>query len=104
MTRRFLLAMAFAPALAPGLLLSQVRDDTSPGQTHRLDATPKTVAWGYYDAAAPPVLRIKSGGAVEVHTLVTNSPTGLERAGVPPEQVEQALRDIHNEVTNKVPG
>jgi acetamidase/formamidase len=104
MTRRFLMAIAFAPALAPGLLHSQVRDDASPGQTHRLNATPKTIAWGYYDAAAPPVLRIKSGDAVEVHTLVTNSPAGLERAGVPQEQVEQALRDIHKEVTNKGPG
>jgi acetamidase/formamidase len=73
-------------------------------QTHELKASPKTVAWGFYDAAAPPVLRIKSGDTVEVHTLITNSPARLEAAGLPPEQVEQALRDIHNEVTNKGPG
>jgi hypothetical protein len=28
--------------------------------TYTLKATPKTVAWGYYDAKAAPVLRIKS--------------------------------------------
>jgi acetamidase/formamidase len=72
--------------------------------TFRLEATPKTVAWGHYDAKTPPVLRIKSGEAVEVHTLITNSPARLERAGVPPDQVEQALRDIHKEVTDKGPG
>jgi acetamidase/formamidase len=73
-------------------------------QTYKLKATPKTVAWGYYDAAAPPVLRIRSGDTVEFETLITNSPTRLEGAGVPPEQVEQCLRDIYKEVTNKGPG
>jgi acetamidase/formamidase len=73
-------------------------------RTHHLNATPKTVAWGHYDAKTPPVLKIKPGDAVEVHTLITNSPTRLERAGLPPGQVEQALRDIHKEVTNKGPG
>ncbi len=72
--------------------------------THELKATPKTVAWGHYDAKTPPVLRIKSGEAVLVHTLITNSPTRLERAGVPPDEVQQALRDIHKEVTDKGPG
>ncbi len=69
-----------------------------------LPATPATVAWGYYDAAAPPVLRIKSGDAVRVHTLITSSPTRLEGAGVAPAQVEQSLRDIYAQVTNKGPG
>ena len=74
------------------------------GMTHQLKATPKTVAWGHYDAKTPPVLRIKPGDAVEVQTLITNSPARLERAGVPPDQVEQAFRDIHKEVTDKGPG
>jgi len=73
-------------------------------QQHQLKATPKTVAWGYYDANTPPVLRIKSGETVEIHTLITSSPSRLEGAGVPPEQVEQSLRDITKEVTNKGPG
>jgi acetamidase/formamidase len=72
--------------------------------THVLKASPKTVAWGYYDAAAKPVLRIKSGDTVQVHTLITNSPAGLERAFLPPAEVEQALRDIFEEVKDKGPG
>jgi acetamidase/formamidase len=73
-------------------------------QEHQLKATPKTIAWGYYDASTPPVLRIKSGDTVEIQTLITSSPTRLEAAGVAPEQVEQSLRDIFKEVTNKGPG
>ncbi|HEY2462041.1 MAG TPA: acetamidase/formamidase family protein [Candidatus Acidoferrum sp.] len=72
--------------------------------TYTLKATPKTVAWGYYDAKAAPVLRVKSGDTVEVETLITNSPKGLERAGVAPEQVQQSLRDITDQVKDKGPG
>jgi acetamidase/formamidase len=73
-------------------------------QKYTLKATPKTVAWGYYDASAAPVLRIHSGDSVEFETLLTNSPTGLEKAGLPPEQVQQNLRDIYKEVADKGPG
>jgi acetamidase/formamidase len=73
-------------------------------QKYTLKATPQTVAWGYYDAAAAPVLRIRSGDTVEFDTLLTNSPTGLEKAGVPPDQVEQSLREVYDKVTNKGPG
>lgn len=72
--------------------------------TYTLKPTPKTVAWGYYDAKAEPALRIKSGDTVEIQTLLTNSPKGLERAGLPPEQVEQSLRDIYDQVKEKGPG
>ncbi|MEK6321956.1 MAG: hypothetical protein AABN33_09765 [Acidobacteriota bacterium] len=75
----------------------------APGQ-HQLKPTPKTVAWGYYDASTPPVLRIKSGDTVEIQSLIVSSPARLESAGVPPEQIEQSLRDIHKEVINKGPG
>jgi acetamidase/formamidase len=82
---------------------SPVAPATAP-QKYVLKATPKTVAWGYYDAAAAPVLRIHSGDSVEFETLITNSPTGLEKAGLPAEQVQQSLRDIYKEVTDKGPG
>jgi acetamidase/formamidase len=72
--------------------------------THTLKPTPKTVAWGYYDAQAKPVLRVKSGDTVEIQTLITNSPKRLEDAGLPPEQVEQSLRDITDQVKDKGPG
>jgi acetamidase/formamidase len=71
---------------------------------HTLKPTPKTVVWGYYDAKAAPVLRVKSRDTVEIQTLLTNSPKGLEGAGLPPEQVEQSLRDIHDQVKDKGPG
>ena len=73
-------------------------------QTYQLKPTPKTIAWGYYDASTPPVLRIKSGDTVEVQTLITSTPTRLEGAGMKPEDVEQSLRDIVKEVTHKGPG
>jgi len=69
-----------------------------------LKATPKTVAWGYYDAKAAPVLQVKSGDTVEIETLVTNSPKRLEDAGVPAEGVQQSLRDIYDQVKDKGPG
>ncbi|MDB5365578.1 MAG: acetamidase [Rhodospirillales bacterium] len=73
-------------------------------ETHRLPATPQTVAWGNYDASARPVLRIRSGDLVVVDTLLTSSPTALERAGVVPQEVEQSLRDIFQAVTDRGPG
>ena len=72
--------------------------------TYTLKPTPKTVAWGYYDANTSPALRIKSGDTVEVQTLITSSPKRLEGAGVPPAQVEQSLRDMYDQVKDKGPG
>ena len=78
----------------------------TPAKTHvyQLDATPTTVAWGYYDAAAKPALRIKSGESVRVHTLITSSPTRLEAAGVAAKDVEKDLRDIYEQVKEHGPG
>src|SRR5438105_210351 len=73
-------------------------------QVHHLPATPATVAWGYYSAAAPPVLRISSGDIVEVETLLTSTPDRLEAAGVAPGDVQQSLRDIVSQVTDHGPG
>ena len=63
-------------------------------KTYDLPVTPATVEWGHYDATAKPVLTINSGDIVVVHTLLTNSPTGLEKAGLPPAEVEQSLRAV----------
>jgi acetamidase/formamidase len=71
---------------------------------HRLMPSPSTVAWGYYDAAATPVLHIRSGDELVVGTLITSSPERLQGAGVPAAQVEPALREIYRTVTNKGPG
>ena len=69
-----------------------------------LKPTPQTVQWGHYDPASPPALHVKSGDVVEVGTLITSSPTRLEGAGVPSDEVEQALRDIFRDVKDKGPG
>src|SRR5689334_24821090 len=86
------------PLLALPLLLAQ---HTTAQATYTLKPTPKTVAWGYYDAKTTPVLRVKSGDTVEIQTLITNSPERLEKAGVPKDQVEQSLRDITEQVKDR---
>jgi acetamidase/formamidase len=63
-------------------------------RTHRLEATPSTIAYGWYDAAATPVLRIASGDILDVDTLLTNTPAGLARAGVPDDQIQASLKAI----------
>ena len=73
-------------------------------QTYELQATPKTVAYGYYWAGATPVLRIKSGDQVTVHTMITNSPGPLIRAGVDSNKVQQNLKDIVAQVTGPARG
>ena len=67
--------------------------------THRLEATPSTVAYGYYWAGAPPVLRIASGDIIDVDTLLTNTPAGLAKAGVADERIQPSLKAIVAEVT-----
>ena len=69
-----------------------------------LEPSPSTVAYGYYDAAAKPVLRIKSGDTVRIHTLITSTPQRLEGAGVAKDRVEPELREIVEKVTDKGPG
>jgi len=66
--------------------------------TFTLKAAPDTVAWGNYSAAAKPVLRIQSGDTVIFDTLLTNSPTGLAKNGVPDDQIQQSLKDVFDKV------
>jgi len=87
MPRRSLVLLCLALALT-GALAAQ-----SP-KTHRLLATPETVAYGWYDAAGTPVLRIASGDIIDVDTLLTNLPQGLRRAGVPDDQIQDSLKKI----------
>lgn len=87
-----------------GLALATATSAHAAPQTYTLKATPQTVAWGNYDASAKPVLRIHSGDTVIFDTVLTNSPAGLEKNGVPPDQVEKSLRDIFDHVTDKGPG
>ncbi|HEV2284720.1 MAG TPA: acetamidase/formamidase family protein [Steroidobacteraceae bacterium] len=72
-----------------------------PPRVHRLEATPATVAYGYYWSQAPPVLRIASGDSIDVDTLLTNTPEGLARAGVPDERIQSSLMAIVSQVTGE---
>jgi acetamidase/formamidase len=63
-------------------------------KVHRLEATPETIAYGYYWSEAKPVLRIPSGDIIDVDTLLTNSPAGLARAGVPDDKIQPSLKAI----------
>jgi len=99
-------ALTLACTLAVGASPQQASRKTAPAKApiKELQATPTTVAYGYYDAAAAPVMRIQSGDTVRIHTLITSTPQQLEGAGLPTNQVEPALREIVEKVTAKGPG
>lgn len=88
-----------AATLVLATLAAAVAAQAGPGRTHRLEATPATVAYGYYWSEAAPVLRIASGDTIDVDTLPPVGPAALERAGVPPEKIQPSLRAISAEVT-----
>jgi len=101
---RYVLALLGASAIACAGSAIGAQQAQGP-KTYSLKPTPKTVAWGYYDASTPPALRVQSGDTVEVQTLPAGrTPAVLEAAGLPPEQVEQPFRDIFKEVATKGPG
>jgi acetamidase/formamidase len=91
------LSSVIALSLAAGAL-------AHPPKTHRLEATPATVAYGYYWSDAPPVLRIDSGDIIDVDTLLTNTPAGLAKAGVPDDKIQASLKAIVGEVTGERKG
>ena len=81
-------------AAALFILLALATSSAQGPRTHRLEATPETVAYGYYWSEAKPVLRIASGDIIDVDTLLTSSPTTLARAGVPDEKIQTSLKSV----------
>ncbi len=73
-------------------------------RTHRLEATPATVAYGHYWSETKPVLTIASGDIIDVDTLLTSVPDRLEKAGVPAADVQASLRAIVENVKDRGPG
>jgi acetamidase/formamidase len=69
---------------------------------HRLDASPETVHWGYFDAARKPLLTIENGDVVTISTV-----SGVP-AQMPPKdspfKLPKALADIHATQTQRLPG
>src|SRR6478609_7957868 len=95
-TRLSFVSLSLAGAACAAAVLA---GQTSAPKTHRLEATPATVAVGYYWSEAKPALRIASGDIIDVDTLLTNNPTGLARAGVPDDKIQASLKAITTEVT-----
>ncbi|MCB5176383.1 acetamidase/formamidase family protein [Microvirga lenta] len=67
---------------------------------HRLDASPDTVHWGYFDAGLAPLVTVDSGDTVTIST-VSGSPEVMPKA---PLAVPEALSAIHATRTPKLPG
>jgi acetamidase/formamidase len=95
-------ATAIATAIAAATATPTRPAESAPApQTHRLEATPATVAYGYYWSQATPVLRIASGDIIDVDTLLTNTPAGLAKAGVSEARIQPSLKAIVAEVTGE---
>jgi acetamidase/formamidase len=78
---------SFAPIVAASLLVACAA--VLPAQqTYTLNATPSTVAWGYYWSAAKPALTVHSGDTVVMQTLSTcGPPDRLQSLGVAPADI-----------------
>jgi acetamidase/formamidase len=70
--------------------------------THRLDAAPETVHWGFFDASLKPLIAVEPGDSVIIST-VSGGPTQLPRAGSGL-TVPDALPAIHARVPQKLGG
>jgi acetamidase/formamidase len=85
------------------LLLSSL--SATAAETVSLAATPQTLCWGYYWAKAKPALKVHSGDTAQIQT-VSGSPARLQAAGVKPEDIQPALKEIYEKVpaSEKGPG
>src|SRR5258708_4425326 len=88
----------------PFLVLAGAAAFAAGPKVHRLEATPPAIAYGWYDAAGTPVLGIAAGGIIDVATLLTNSPAGLTRAGLPADQIQDTLKAITEQVPREKRG
>jgi acetamidase/formamidase len=93
---------AFRAAAAPLLFAATALSQPAPIV---LQATPSTVAWGYYSAEAKPVLTVHSGDTVRIQTLSTcGSNERLLKEGVAASDIPSYNADIYREVKDKGPG
>jgi acetamidase/formamidase len=67
---------------------------------HRIDASPDTIHWGYFDADIAPVLKVESGDTVTIST-VSGAPDSMPRDGL---AIPPALPAIHARHSPKLPG
>jgi len=95
MIKRALVMLIVAVLAVSGVIAAQAPKP----RTHRLEATPETVAYGYYWSEAKPALRIASGDIIDVDTLLASTPAALARANVPAEKIQESLKAITTQVT-----
>jgi acetamidase/formamidase len=71
-------------------------------KSHRLDAGPDTVHWGFFDASLKPLITVDPGDQVVIST-VSGPPSAMPdaRSGM---KVPEALRAIHARVPQKLNG
>ncbi len=104
----FLKSYAFYSITFFFLIVSCSQQDTQSDaqitQMHHLNPTPENVVWGHYYSQTEPALTINSGDVVRIRTLLVGSPEMLEEAGVPQQDIEQELRDVHSIVSDRGPG
>jgi len=73
--------------------------------TQTLLATPSTVAWGYYDFHAKPVLTVHSGDTVIMQTFSTCGPRArLKSEGVEDKDIPTYLDDVYDKVPKEARG
>ncbi len=83
-------SLAIAAALAFAGITMQARSQQV------LDATPATVAWGYYSAHAKPVITVKDGATIVVHTLSTcGDPDRLKSMGIAPADIPASVTALY---------
>ncbi len=70
-----------------------------PPAVHRLDASPATVHWGFFDAALAPVAHVRSGDVVRIRTV-----SGSPDYPIPAEWMPPELPLIFAEVRDRGPG
>ena len=71
--------------------------------THRLDASPETVHWGYFDAELKPLLTIDSGDTVTISTVSGTLGASAE-AGLRPDACRRRSRRSTRSVQPKLGG
>ncbi len=69
---------------------------------HRLDASARTVHWGFFDAALPPLMAVNSGDTVVISTVSGSAEQLPKVSPETPFTIPAALTDIHANVPQKL--
>ena len=90
---------------SPALLAILVASVLPAAETHTVLVTPQTICWGYYWSKAKPAIKVHTGDQVKIQT-VSGSPTRLVAAGLKPEDIQPALKEIYEKIptSDKGPG